>query len=141
MMWKTLTLISVSILLFSCKTYTITPESFKEQFATIEYDESYSKSVLSGPIYYNGYVIKNIKVITKEGNLKVLDNDPALEMRVTLKNGKRKIIYFDSMKLEHDTLKGSKARFFSKLITKVPFSEVTKIEIQESGKKIKYVNN
>jgi hypothetical protein len=129
----------ISILLFSCKTYTVTPESFEKQFSHVDYDLSTSRSI-SGSIYYNGYQIKKINVIDKNGKTQILDNAPSLEMRVTLNNGKRKHFYFDSMKLENDTLIGHKSRFFSKMITKVPFSNVVKIEIQESGKKIDYRN-
>lgn len=125
--------------MFSCKTYTVSPQSFNEQFGNVDYDLSTSRS-FSGSIYYNGYKIKKINVIDKNGKKQVLENVPSLEMRITLNNGKRKNFYFDSMKLENDTLTGHKARFFPKMITKVPFSDVVKIEIQESGKKIKYMN-
>lgn len=124
---------------FSCKTYTISPEDFKQQFGSINYDSSTSKTI-SGTIHYNGFQIKKINVIDKNGKTQTLENLPSLEMRVTLKNSKRKILYFDSMKLEKDTLMGHKSRFLPNLITKIPFNEVAKIEIQESGKKIQYKN-
>lgn len=125
--------------LFSCKTYTISPKNFKEQFENIEYDLSTSTTI-TGSIHYNGYQIKKINVTDKDGNTQVLENAPSLEMRITLNNGNRKNFYFDSMKLENDTLIGHKSRFFSKMITKIPFYDISKIEIQESGKKIKYKN-
>lgn len=125
--------------MFSCKTYTVSPQSFNEQFGNVDYDLSTSRSV-SGSIYYNGYQIKKINVIDKNGKTKILDNVPSLEMRVTLNNGKRSHFYFDSMKLKSDTLTGHKARFLPWMIVKVPFSDVVKIEIQESGKKIEYMN-
>ncbi len=125
--------------IFSCKTYTISPQSFKEQFSKVDYDLSTSRSIV-GSIYYNGYQIKKVNVVSKDGKPKILDNAPSLEMRITLNNGKRKHFYFDSMKLENDTLTGYKARFFPKAIVKVLFSDIVKIEIQESGKKIKYIN-
>ena len=136
---KSLLLLIVSFTMFSCKTYTITPQSFKEQFGKIDYDLSTSRSIV-GSIYYNGYQIKKINVDSKDGETKIIDNAPSLEMRITLKNSKRKHFYFDSMKLKNDTLTGYKARFFPKAIVKVPFSEIVKIEIQESGKKIEYIN-
>ncbi|KFF07483.1 hypothetical protein [Flavobacterium reichenbachii] len=125
--------------LFSCKTYTISPESFKEQFGNIEYDLSTSKSII-GSIYYNGYQIKKFIVIDKNEKKEILENKPSLEMRVTLNNRNRKVFYFDSMKLQNDTLIGHKSRFFPKMITKIPFNDISKIEIQESGKKIEYKN-
>ena len=127
------------MLLSSCKTYTVTSESFKEQFGYIDYGTSTSTSI-SGSIHYNGSQIKKINVIDKNGEMQILDNSPALEMRITLINGKRSHFYFDSMQLKNDTLTGHKARFFPKAVVKVPFMNVVKIEIQESGKKIKYIN-
>lgn len=129
----------ISVFFISCNTYIIPVYSFKDQFGHINYDLSYSKSI-SGSIHYNGYQIKKINVIDKNGNLKGLDNSPDLEMRITLKNGKRKHFYFDSMKLENDTLTGHKARFLPNAIVKVAFVDIVKIEIQESGKRIKYMN-
>ena len=134
-----LILIIVCFTLFSCKTYTVSPESFKEQFVNINYDLSTSISI-SGSIHYNGYQIKKINVIDKNGKTQTLDNVPSLEMRVTLNNGERKHFYFDSVKLQNDTLTGHKSRFLPKMITKVPFSNIVKIEIQESGKNIEYRN-
>jgi hypothetical protein len=55
-------------------------------------------------------------------------------MRVTLKNGKRKIFYFDTVILENDTLKGCKSRILG-LFDQVPFDQITKIEVQDGGKK------
>ncbi|MEL1239901.1 hypothetical protein [Flavobacterium flavipallidum] len=133
-------LLFVSCLLFlSCKTYTVTPESFKSQFGNIDYDLSTSKSI-SGSIYYNGFQIKKINVIDKNGETQILHNGPSLEMRVTLNNGKRSHFYFDSMRLKNDTITGYKARLLPWMTVKIPFSEVVKIEIQESGKRIKYMN-
>jgi len=134
---KYVLILIVCFAMFSCKTYTISPESFTEQFGNVDYDLSTSSSI-SGSIYYNGYQIRKIRVIDKYGKTKILENAPSLEMRITLINDKRKHFYFDSMKLENDTLTGHKSRFFPKMITKVPFSIVAKIEIQESGKKIEY---
>ncbi|SMP07711.1 hypothetical protein SAMN06265346_10273 [Flavobacterium hercynium] len=124
--------------LFSCKTYTINPENFKQQFENIEYDQS--TSAITGPIHYNGFQIKTLKVKDKEGNTQILENKPSLEMRVTLNNGKRKHFYFDSIKFINDTLIGHKSRFLPKMITKIPYNEISKIEIQDGGKNFKYKN-
>ena len=136
---KCILILILCFAMFSCKTYTVSPQSFNEQFGNIDYDLSTSRSI-SGSIYYNGFQIKKINVIDKNGKTQILDNVPSLEMRITMNSGERKHFYFDSMKLQNDTLSGHKARFFPKMITKVPFSNVVKIEIQESGKKIEYSN-
>lgn len=136
---KYILMLMVCFAMVSCKSYTISTENFKEQFENVDYDLSTSISI-SGSIYYNGFQIKKINVIDKNGKAQILDNVPSLEMRITLNNGKRSHFYFDSMKLKSDTLTGHKARFFPWMIVKVPFSDVVKIEIQESGKKIEYMN-
>lgn len=128
------------LILFSCKTYTIPHDSFIDQFSDLEYDESTSKTLFSNPIYYNGFVIKKIQVLDKDGKKKVLNNTPSLETRVTLINRKRKKFYFDTMKVINDTIIAHKSRFFSRMIVKIPLEKVYKIEVQEGGKNIEYVN-
>ena len=44
------------------------------------------------------------------------------------------------MKVVNDTIIAHKSRFFSKMIIKVPLEKIYKIEVQDGGKNIKYVN-
>jgi hypothetical protein len=108
-------LFGIISLLFSCKTYTITPESFKSQFTKIDNNEM-KEVKTNNPLYFKNfkYLSNNImylNVIDKKGNLVLIENSPSLEMRVTLVNGKRKYFYFDTIILENDILKGGKSRF------------------------------
>ena len=128
------------LLMFSCKTYTISHESFTNQFSNLDYDDSSSKTLFSNPIYYNGFIIEKISVLDKDGKQRVLANKPSLETRITLINRKRKIFYFDTMKVVNDTIIAHKSRFFFFFFIKVPLEKIYKIEVQDGGKNIKYVN-
>ena len=83
---------------------------------------------------YKSNKIDYIKVLDKNGVKDVINNSPALEMRVTLKNNKKYNMYFDTVYLENDTLTGCKSRFFPSLTTKILFNEIIKIEVQDGGK-------
>lgn len=134
----------VILLMFSCKTYTVTPESFKTQFTQI--NDSVRKQVeINNPLFYSKikYLSNNVKylnVYDKKGNIFFMQNSPSLEMRVTLSNGKRKIVYFDTVSLENDTLRGGKSRFIPGLTSVIPFNQIIKIELQEGGKNYYYQN-
>ncbi|NDP27536.1 MAG: hypothetical protein GZ087_08955 [Flavobacterium sp.] len=138
----------ICFVLFSCKTYTIPPNSFKEQFIGIDSTALKSTQMNSAfPYTYNGLNIsynsnhiKNIYVIDKKGNKEVIANSPAIEMRVTLKNNKKYYFYFDTVVLQNDTLTGGRSRFMPKLVRKIPFDNIVKIEVQDGGKNMKYSN-
>jgi len=141
--------IIVSILcltFFSCKTYIITPQSFKEQFTGIDSTALKARGMHSTfPYSYSGInlqyksnIIENIYVIDKNGEKVVLKNSPAIEMRITLKNNKRYHFYFDTVVLQDDTLTGGRSRFMPDLVRKIPFADITKIEVQDGGKQMRY---
>jgi len=131
-------------LVFSCKTYTISPESFKEQLTGIDSKSLVQKPVsIVSPYFVKKFYSNNIKsiiVIDKQYREIELKNQPSIEMRVTTIDGKRHIMYFDSVYLENDTLYGSKARLISLNYTKIPFNKIVKIEVQDGGKNYKSVN-
>lgn len=147
-MIKTITtnkIIGFGILIFiiSCKTYTIPTESFKEQMKN-------STVVNLGPVEINNPLsfnhklnyfanqIDTIYVMDKNGQKTILTNSPAIEMRITHQNGKKYIVYFDTVTLENDTLKGSRSRFLPHLEREIPFDSIAKIEVQNGGKKFEY---
>lgn len=126
----------------SCKTYTISPENFKKQI--IESNANNLKDVkVNNPISpfsqieYKANSLKYLNVFDKNGSISYMQNSPAIEMRVTLKNGKRKIFYLDTVTLENDTLKGEKSRILG-LKNKIPFNDIVKIEVQDGGKNYEY---
>lgn len=134
----------IILLMISCKTYTITPESFKSQFTKTDINEM-KEVKTNNPLFYKNFKylsndITYLNVIDKKGKLVFIQNSPSLEMRVTLLNGKRKYFYFDTVILENDTLKGGKSRFLPGLTNVIPFDHIVKIEIQEGGKNYYYKN-
>jgi len=90
-------------------------------------------------IKYETYPIDFIKCIDKNGTTIALKNSPALEIRFTDNNNKRTLFYFDRIFLKGDSVRGSQSRFFS-VIKTIPLNDVKLIEIQNGGKKLKYVD-
>jgi hypothetical protein len=131
------------LLLSSCKTYTVAPDSFKKQFTEVN-RASLQQTEINNPlnpfmnIQYPANQLKKIVVLDKNGQQVSLYNSPALETRVTLKNGKRYHFYFDTLILENDSLSGGRSRFVQSLSRKLPFDSIQKIEIQDGGKKYSY---
>ena len=141
-MKKILSLFTIIVLTLSCKTYIISPENFKKQI--IESDANNLKEVkVNNPISpfsqitYRANSLKYLNVYDDKGSLSFMQNSPSIEMRVTLKNGTRKLFYLDTVTLENDTLKGEKSRILG-LRSKVPFNDIVKIEVQDGGKNYHY---
>jgi len=131
--------------MFSCKTYTISTESFKEQFKDVNSKTLVEKkvSIISSnfieKFHCNG--LKTIIVEDKNGKKAELVNLPSIEMRVTTDDNKRRIMYFDTSYIENDTLYGSRSRLLSLVnYVKIPLKRIIKIEVQDGGKRYKYVN-
>lgn len=91
-------------------------------------------------IQYSSNNIDRLLVLDKDGNKKYLDNSPSIEMRITHRNGKKYILYFDTVTLENDTLKGGRSRFAQNLRREIPIDSIVKIEVQDGGKNFNYQN-
>ena len=135
----------VSFTMFSCKTYTISKESFKEQFKDVNSKTLVEKkvSIISSNFVENFYCndIKTIIVEDKSGKKIEMVNRPSIEMRVTTDDNKRRIMYFDTSYIENDTLYGSRSRLLSLInYAKIPLKRIIKIEVQDGGKRYKYMN-
>lgn len=132
------------MILFSCKTYTISKASFKSQFTKTK-EMKDKEVVINNPLFLGNitYVandIKSLNVIDKEGKNVNIPNTPSLEMRITHKNGTKYHFYFDTITLENNVLKGSRSRFMPNLTRSIPFDSIAKIEVQEGGKDFHYQN-
>jgi len=141
---KLISLMGILFLLFSCKTYTIPVDSFRDQM-TVPGSEKLRVVEINNPalytyknIKYEANSIKSIVVVDKKGDKVKLENSPKLEMRITRKNGKKNILLFDTVIVENDTLKGARSRLLQNLRREIPLSDIDKIEIQDSGKVYKY---
>ena len=143
--------IIVLLFLFSCKTYTISPESFREQMKNAN-SSSMKEVNINNPlkpllpllplnITYSSNNINHLIVKNKEGIEMLLDNSPAIEMRVTHRNGKKYIVYFDTVILENDTLKGGRSRTIQGITRQIPMDSIIKIEVQDGGKNYNYKKN
>ena len=137
----------ICLIFVSCKTYTIEPLSFKEQLLKVDPESMKSDEnskvrvgLTNVKFSYKSNKISYIKVVDKKGEKDIIANSPAIEMRVTLKNNKKYHFYFDTVYLQNDTLIGGKSRFMPNLVTKIPFDEIFKIEVQDGGKNMKYSN-
>lgn len=136
--------IGALILMLSCKSYTIPTESFREQMRNTKTstmkDVKVNNPLTFGDISYAANNINRIIVEDKNGNETYLNNSGSIEMRVTHKNGKKYIMYFDTVILENDTLKGGRSRFIQSLQRQIPMDSIAKIEVQDGGKKFNYQN-
>ncbi len=126
--------------LFSFNTYTISPDSLKNQFQDIQIREveinnpfDYNRS-----IKYYGNTIKKLEVIDKNGKKLRLENSPSLEMRITIKKGKRYVVYFDTITIENNILTGDRSRFLPNFKKEIPLENIIKIEIQNGRKHFHY---
>lgn len=140
-MKKIFLLIGFALVMTSCTTYTIAPEMFKQQFM----DAGTKEVSINNPLFplsnitYSANNIKRLTVVDKQGLITYLENSPSIEIRVTQKNGKRRIMYFDTVELRNDTLYGSASRFIG-INRKIPFDSIVKIEVQDGGKNYHYQN-
>jgi len=127
---------------FSLPTYTISPESFVAQFQGID-KVSLKPISISNPtshftrIKYLANQIKKIEAVDKNSHRVLLDNSPALEVRITRTNGKRTIFFFDTMYIENGHVYGIKSRLMN-LYGNLPVAEIAKVEIQNGRKRFRY---
>jgi hypothetical protein len=141
---KKIILIFTVFLCTSCTTYIMPIESFEEQFQNV--NESSRKEVKVRTPYYGistkylANTINNITCFDKNNNSIILKNSPSIEIRITEKNEKKTIFYFDRVYLENSVVYGDKSRIpgFEKGI---PLDSILKIEIQDGKKNFKYIEN
>lgn len=127
-----LPLFLIMLCFLSCKTYTVTPENFKKQVIENE-GNTIELSKFKNTLYELDQ-LKFLTVYDKKGEVFQMQNSPSVEMRVTLKNKKRKIFYLNTLTLNNDTLSGYTSMILG-LKNKVAFNDITKIEVQDGGKK------
>ncbi|WP_309641877.1 hypothetical protein [Flavobacterium sp.] len=132
------------LVLISCKTYTISPDSFKRQYLGSESNKMRQVEI-NNPLLIGKtkYLLNNVKVLEvtdKNGNIVAMKNEPSVEMRVTHKNGQKYHYYFQMVLLDRDTLKGGRSVFLN-LTRSIPFDSIVKIEIQNNKKGLNYYEN
>ncbi len=142
-MYKTILLsFFVSLLVVSCKTYTISKESLKKQ---LEETVGQKEMEINNPLYFGNltYQANNLEVIEvmdKKGAIHHLTNKPSLEIRITTHEKKKYTMYLDTLIFEKDTIKGSRSRFSPNVSYAIPYESIQNILIQDGGKKFAYTN-
>jgi hypothetical protein len=140
---RNLSALCILLVTCSCKTYQIPVDSFKEQFKAAN-GKPRRDVVVVGPVgersTYATYQMKQINVVDKKGNKVALNVRPSLEARFTYGKGKHTTFYFDMIRFNGDTIDGGRSRFLPSLRKKIPISSVTRIDIQDGGKKFNYAN-
>lgn len=137
---RTITLYSTCLLLLSsCATYTIPIAEFEKMYEGKRPTRTVvTESPFGGRSTYKTYPINYIKCWDKKGKLHELVNGPYIEMRVTDTNGRRRIYYFDKVVVNDSMLSGTQSRILG-LSGTVPLGAIKKIEVQDGGKKYRYV--
>jgi hypothetical protein len=131
------------ILLNSCTTYFIPMQSFKEQFSQID-STKFKMVKVKGPLgekyNYLSNSVKKIKCEDAKGNKFELENSPSIEIRITSgKNNTRNVCYFDRIFVNDTCVIGVQSRFISPIKKTILLKDITKIEVQDGGKKFYYV--
>lgn len=140
--YNLISIIVITVITLSCKTYYIPIDSFKEQFKdidSVQLKTVYTKGPMGDVVAYKTYPIEYIKCVDKENNPFELKNSPSIEVRVTDKNNKRTYFYFDQMYIKDSILKGDGSRFIY-YPKQIPIKDIKLIEIQDGHKKFRYVD-
>ena len=140
-------LAGLTLLTASCSTYTIPVDSFREQFSGLGNSKTRMVTV-QGPggkndtVSYHTYPIYSIKCIDKDGSPFRLTVSPSIEIRFTYgDHNKRSVFYFDLITVTDSAVGGIQSRFIPTIRKTIPLYAITKIEVQDGGKRFKYVEN
>ena len=120
-------------MLSGCATYHISVESLQEQMGR-SHKQMKGNLLMVDPIapIYNieGNSIRNLKVLDKNEHEYVLGVNKHTGIRIRKKNGKKVSFYFDTLLVTDSTITGSKTHLYNAKIKPIPFSEVSKMELQ-----------
>jgi hypothetical protein len=115
----------------SCKTYYISVDSFRQQFAGMDTSDLREVTPL-GPAYsrvsYKTYPIDYIHAVDKQGNPVTLRNSPSIEIRFTDSSNKRTLFYFDLLRFDGTYITGGQSRMIPVLKKTIPISSVKKLK-------------
>jgi hypothetical protein len=124
------------------ESYTISPESFKEQFGKmmdLEWIEVKVKNPGGIISTYKTFPIDTIKCRNDEGKEIILKVKPSIEMRITHSNNKKTVFYFDKIRVENNIIYGHQSRLLSIVTKEIHFRDISKIEVQDGKKNFKYI--
>lgn len=133
-------LIVLSSLFLSCTTYYIPVDSFKEQLGAVGYEQLkvVNTQYPTGMVHQNlANQLDYVVCTDKNNNVLKLKNKPSLEIRITDKNNKKTIFYFDTVYVSDSLVVGQQSRFIP-LQKSIPLNDIVKIEIQDGHKNFTY---
>ncbi len=129
------------LLFLGCTTYRMPVESLRTQLEGASISPVHVQGPMGGRYTYPANDIRTITCFDKKGRPVELRNGPSIEARLTTRDGRRRILYFDRLMLRNDTLIGSPSRFAGDLVTKIPFALIGTVEIQDGKKNFIYVEH
>lgn len=134
---------ALTLSITSCTTYYIPIDSFKQQLPSLEKSAPLRKVTAMDPFgaksTYSIYPIDSVRCVDKNGKWFLLKNSPALEIRFTDINNKKTTFYFDHVYVIRDSITGLRSHILG-LKKTIPLNTVKTIEIQNGGKRFKYVD-
>lgn len=125
-------LILSGVMLVSCSTYTVAPESLRTQIATAVPAEGAFVFTTEGLFLFNKVMnngIRTLVVTDKEGKEKKIKVNQRTQIRIHRKDGDYSTFYFDTLFIHDNAIVGDRTHFFPSKIKPIPFEDVTKIEI------------
>ncbi|HMK05915.1 MAG TPA: hypothetical protein VK476_00185 [Flavobacterium sp.] len=122
---KRIALILLAAIVISCKAYTVTPQSLKEQF---------EKTALSPDNAFHAKQIQEISAFENDKRV-AIKNSPSVEMWLTDLNGTRHYFYFNSLQLRNNMLIGDEIGFWRTKVRKITIDSIQVATIK-NGRKI-----
>ncbi len=120
--------------------YTIPVAAFRQQFVGEHTMKEVTTLAPNGrKAKYETYAIDFIDCIDKKGNPFKLKNGPSLEIRFTDQNRKQTVFYFYMIRVDDVSVSSGQSRIMPNLRKSIPLNSIDKIEIQDGGKRFKYV--
>jgi len=124
--------ISISLLLTSCATYHMTPQSLVKQLADTQKEK---KVNVLFPLFFPGVIdgnsLRQIKVLNKDEMECIIPVTNHTSIRITKKDGKRIAFYFDTLVIQDSTITGKKEHFIGVDIKPINLNNIEKIELQK----------
>jgi hypothetical protein len=139
---NTILFIGLTLTMGACATYTLPVNSLTEQLQEAKSNTKQINTKLNGPTVMGNFSyqmngVDTLKVYNSKGQIVKIKNAPSIEMQLTLKNGKIRTYYFDSVTLTNDSIKGCYSRFLNRYST-IAIKDIKSIGVQNAKKGFNY---
>jgi hypothetical protein len=143
-MKKIILLLSVLSVMASCTTYYMTTRELQGELSkinetTITYVYNFKPgiliSIIKGRQFNNG--LSQIECTDKNGKKLTLGTSKNTQVRLTFKDGTRKVLYFDTMFVKDSLVYGKQSRYFDMPVN-TTYNNIVKVEIQSPDGKVSY---